>query len=197
MISDLNCADLCREIYNRTTDAFDDVLHVDGVCGGIKYVGNCTIVAFRGSITAADWIEDVRIIPKYDAQLGFISRGFLDGVREFVAELSPLIKGHLIVTGHSLGAAHACLTAALIPSAQLTLFGCPRVSIGGKLRGLIAASGTWATSYKNLDDLVVEVPSRWLGYRHAVPILHIRSHPQPELAIQAHEIGRYCNALGG
>ena len=197
MISDLQCAELCRAIYAPSKGAFDAILSVDGVYGGVRYIDGNTVLALRGSLVISDWIQDVRIIPRYDANLGWVSRGFVDGIASFIVKLKPLIKGRLIITGHSLGAAHACLIAGTIPSAQLTLFGCPRVSIGGKLRGLIVASGTVATSCKNWDDLVVEVPSRWLGYCHAVQVTHLKSAPEPELAIQAHEIGRYCNALGG
>ena len=195
MIPDLQAAKLCQAIYAPSSSAFDHILEVSGVLGGIKYMGGDTVVAMRGSITAQDWLRDLKFWPEHDAQLGFIVDGFSDGIAAFIAALKPLIKGNLVLCGHSLGAAHACIIAALIPSAQLVLFGCPRVSIGNKLRRLIKVSGTKASSYRDWSDIVTFLPSRWLMYRHAVDIKQIRGLPKPESDMDAHQIALYVQAL--
>ncbi len=195
MISDLYAAQLCQAIYSPSAGAFNHILDVSGVVGGIKYVGGDTVVALRGSITVQDWLRDLKIWPEYDAQLGFVADGFTDGVAAFIVALKPLIKGNLILCGHSLGAARACIIAAMIPSVQLVLFGCPRVSIGNKIRKLIAFSGTKSSSYRNWSDLVIAVPSRWLMYRHSVCVTQVRCNPEPENDIVAHEIALYVEAL--
>lgn len=194
MIPDLQAAKLCQAIYAPSSGEFDHILEVAGVLGGIKYIGGDTVVAMRGSTTAQDWLRDLKFWPEHDAQLGFIVDGFSDGIAAFIAALKPLIKGNLVLCGHSLGAAHACIIAALIPSVQLVLFGCPRPGFR-KLKNLVLAAGTHVTSYRNRNDPVCEVP--WLMglYRHIVEPEIVLSHTIPDDIFDDHQIALYVEAL--
>ena len=197
MISGYRAAQLCQAIYSPLKGDFDKTLCVSGVVAGIKYVGNDTVVALRGSITAQDWIRDLKIWPEHDAHLGFVADGFTDGIAEFVVALKPCIRGKLILCGHSLGAARACIIAALLPTAQLVLFGCPRPGFR-KLRNLVLASGAKVSSFKNRSDPVCDMPYLlgMLGlYVHIAEPTLILSRTVPDDIIDDHEISLYVEAL--
>jgi len=124
-----------------------------------------TIVAFRGSASIRDWIDDGQFylasIPPY---FGRVHVGFSRVLISLYAELSPYLqRGNVAITGHSLGAAVAVLASCSVPvlSKPLYLFGCPKVG-----------DRQFADSYQHrvyrvINDLdpVCHAPFDWL-YRH-------------------------------
>lgn len=183
---------LCQAIYTPKQGDFDHVLKVGCITAGIKYLPHATVIVFRGSCDLEDWLNDFNIAPDFDEQLGIISGGFLNDVREFVLKVKPMIEGSLIVTGHSLGAARACLLTALMKADQLIVFGCPRIGFN-KLSDLLKANCPHVLNFKNHDDIVTNLPP--FIYRSISEQTQILSNPTPQNDIEAHEISRYVEAL--
>ena len=107
------------------------------------------------------------------------------------------LRGAVTLTGHSLGAARACILAGELaalsrPIAELILFGCPRPGFA-TLASMVQQSVQRIASYRNGNDPVTQVP--WLlgWYKHVVEptaIGHAELDP-----IDAHFIARYHAAL--
>ncbi len=161
MIDNLTCAKLCQACYWDTAQ-FDHIIQAggDAVWAGVKLYPDCVAVAFRGSTTIEDWLHDFQTFMVNDPDLGLVEQGFLVGVRDAHDQISPLVDRPLVVTGHSLGAAHAFLFAALqglhkTPAAKVVTFGPPRPG-GSTVRALL--QDTPGFSYKNGYDPVTDAP---------------------------------------
>lgn len=192
MITALQAAQLCEGIYSPVDPLFDTILTHGGIVAGLKHQGGDTILAFRGSANIPDWLRDFECMPEYERGLGWIDSGFYLDVQGFCKAVEPMIKGNLILTGHSLGAIHSVYTAANIRAAQLTVFGCPRASLGDELSKIIAENGTQVTSFRNWADIVPTVP---FGYLPIIEPTTVYSKPQPANDFEAHKIGRYVEAV--
>ena len=102
-----------------------------------------------------------------------------------------------IITGHSLGAAHAAIFAALftannLPWKELVTFGCPRPGYQA-LRNLLC--GRAMTAYRNGHDVVPTVPRAilWWAYRSYTDWTLIG---EGDDAFSDHLIQNYIDALG-
>ncbi|XP_010525260.2 PREDICTED: phospholipase A(1) DAD1, chloroplastic-like [Tarenaya hassleriana] len=145
------------------------------------------VIAFRGTGTCMEWIENLRAtltdFPGDDeAPTGMVESGFLslytsgtatcpslrDMVREEVAKVVETYGDEPLsftVTGHSLGAALATLTASDInavcggETALVTVvsFGGPRVG-NTRFRRQLEKSGTRVLRIVNSDDVITKVP---------------------------------------
>ena len=121
------------------------------------------IIVFRGSNNLTDWIDDLKFIPSWHKDLGFCHAGFLEDMDVVVGEILALVDGRpLVITGHSLGAARACLLGALltvlgVKPVSITVFGCPRPGFA-KLRKVLQGGGFPLRSYQNLGDIVTTKP---------------------------------------
>ncbi|HMG46877.1 MAG TPA: lipase family protein [Allosphingosinicella sp.] len=137
--------------------------------------GDTAYVAFRG--TEIDQIKDIgadlNALPAHWGGEGFVHRGFLDAyesVREKVDNwVAGVAKTHLVVTGHSLGAAVATLMAARHDQAQLVTFGSPRV--GSQAFADRLAHQT-VRRYVDCVDAVPDVPPA-IGYVHVREMIYI------------------------
>jgi hypothetical protein len=133
------------------------------------------VVAFRGTepAEASDLRQDARFWPRpwgADAQ---VHTGFAEAlgvVRDQVLYAIGTPPGRLLLTGHSLGAAVAALTASLVPldrraQTMLCTFGSPRV---GDQRFGESLAGITHVRYAGACDLVSWVPPVGLlvPYRH-------------------------------
>lgn len=182
MLTDSNLCDLCADCYSAT-ETFDRVIDIAGVWAGVKFYDDCVAIAFRGSITINDWLRDFHGRIFQDAELGGVEEGFLLGIRDAKAHLDKVIPfgKPLYITGHSLGAAHACIFAALWHLSEeittaIALFGCPRPGTD-MLRGLLSA--TPIRSYRNGSDPVPELPLTLPGapYCHVRDLITVREAP--------------------
>jgi triacylglycerol lipase len=151
------------------------------------------VICFRGTTGHQDWLQDaqIRLVP-------FRSKGMIHiGFRNAIDSIYPTIettlqkwagKGRTLwVTGHSLGAALAHLTAAYLrfpadptmtlprPIAGLYTFGQPRVGTAEFCRACDADFGSVYFRYVNNHDIVTRVPPRLLGYWHGGRIEYIDS----------------------
>jgi predicted lipase len=187
-----DAAKLCQSIYDPQTIEFDQVVTVGEIVAGVNFLPNVTVVAFRGSCVVEDWLNDMSIWPEHDPLFGAVADGFMDDVHEFADHIQPMIKGSLVLTGHSLGAARACILSAIIPTTQLILFGCPKVGTT-RLKYFVTKNCVEILSFMNHADLVCRLPY-WL-YCHVIEPTQIMSDPIPCTDIQAHEIDRYVQAL--
>lgn len=199
--SDALIASLCQEIYSPTAligewDHFD-LGADDGVCWCLKKVDGFDIVVFRGSLTLQDWLRDVYVLPlgqsaPLKTRVGHVHAGFYLGMEQMWTELRPMLTQPVIVTGHSLGGARACILTAL-----MVADGSPpvrRVTFGEPKTGLIDfcefVKDIPASPYRNGDamhhDQVTDVPPSILqcAFDHPNPVNPVTCKPQgfPEIA---------------
>jgi hypothetical protein len=113
-----------------------------------------------------DIASDVRFLPVKWGGGGHVHRGFAEAeevlwaaVKSWLAEIGARPA---VVTGHSLGAAMATLTAARLPASRLVTFGSPRV---GDVDFARLFGGRDVRRYVDCRDAVTTVPVL-LGYRH-------------------------------
>lgn len=209
MITDLDVIQAISDLYNERP-VFDHIvfnpLRTMGVYVGIKYVAGHTLVIYRGSTTAQDWAKDFFAVPHEcldHPQLGALHAGFAFGADHAYAEIKPLIKGPVVVGGHSLGAAQALIGTALMLIDNVSIiasvvFGEPKPGME-RLKELLAP--VTIRSYKNCDDLVTHVPFTLLGlnYQHPRELLALHEPPLPndpwrQLGAHHHEL--YLAAIG-
>ena len=198
MITDLNAAKLCQAVYTGPSASWDKWLEVDGVAAGIMQDRVSTTIAFRGSANVEDWLRDLDEFPEEHPILGHVHSGFLEGMDAFYGDLRPFLNGKVYITGHSLGAAHACILAGLMREYPLiervVLFGCPRPGFAHLKRLVTAVCGSIA-SYRNRSDPVPEVPYLLGLYQHVVEPTQLMSPTDPFNPALEHSIDLYVQAL--
>lgn len=171
----------CADSYSAAPpfDRFwtDDDIHV-----GLRMAPE-PIVAFRGSVDKKDWLDDFSAWPTLDPSLGYVHAGFRKGMDGVANRIQGALGGRWHATGHSLGAARACVFAALLallskPPASLITFGTPRPGFG-KLSGLLRSNIPVIRHYRNGPDPVALVPRsfRLLPYQKPVPDTEIAVPP--------------------
>ena len=195
-MTDLDCAVACNLVYNNPA-TFDRIIDVCGVIAGIKIKPEGTLIAFRGSDSAEDWLRDLDAIPVNHKTLGYVHAGFMDGMEEFAGAVGPIVRGPVTLTGHSLGAARAALLAAMLvldgkPPSRVVLFGCPRPGFARLAKIL---STVTVHSYRHLSDPVTQVPELFDLYQPCAPLIPLTSAPAPLDPIEDHLIAGYCRAI--
>lgn len=168
-MNDLGIVDLIIQLY-AGTGSWTKLVNVDGSYSALLHTDEADILVWRGSTTAVDWLEDFEhlALPVDDPVLGPVHPGFITGVRAVTSiwDAALATSKNLIICGHSLGAAHALLYAALavrLPISRVVVFGSPRPGMA-RLDGILAPVSI--TSYRNRDpatehhDLVTDVPFR-------------------------------------
>jgi triacylglycerol lipase len=149
------------------------------------------LIAFRGTQTddISDIATDANFSPTPWAPGGQVHLGFADAhqsvypwIQAWLARVRPAL---LLVTGHSLGAALASLTASFEPSAELLTFGSPRVGN----EAFVKLMETRAVKrFVNCADIVTRIPpDGLLGYQHLLQEIYIDRHGHINLAITASE----------
>lgn len=183
---------------------------VDGAYVAVKRIDGVDYVMFRGWTTFLDWLEDFDMlaVPIVTENLGPVHPGFLAGVMAVKDSLDRLLGPQVVVAGHSLGAGHAVLYAALreaagLPVTKLVLFGEPRAG-GPKLVTVLAK--TPIQSYCNTvlggHDLVTDVPPAlppFTHYMHPETLISCTKAPDPNDnwgPFRFHHFGLYAAALG-
>jgi triacylglycerol lipase len=144
--------------------------------GFVATSGNVTAIAFRGTETHGEWLDDFDGLAVRNAfGSGMVHQGFLDVYRSIhpgiLAGLAQTDShNRLVITGHSLGAALATLCTSDSPliagrdSLTYTWAG-PR---GGwrDYADWFAKQGRWLFRIVNEWDVVPRVPSAVNGYEH-------------------------------
>lgn len=170
-MKDLLAAELIGELYNHTFDSmWDHFWPDDGSYVAHRSLADADVIVWRGSVTVTDWLQDFHrcALPVIDPDLGLVHQGFIAGVRAATPHLGDVCataKKPLWIVGHSLGAAHAALHAALLLKQgckaieRVVLFGCPRPGYA-PLRDLLKPLDIH--SYRNQcpegHDLVTDLP---------------------------------------
>ncbi len=192
MPSDSLIASLCASIYDPLAivgqwDYFDAGLD-DGCVWAIRKLPGFDVVVFRGSITPQDWIRDFRALAR-PSPIGHVHIGFYAGMESVWAQAKPLLNQPTIVTGHSLGAARACILTGLMvrdgmPPVRRVTFGEPKPGLMDFAK-LIA--DVPAACYRNGNsehhDLVADVPLSFppLQYVHPTPIIAVLAEPTGDI----------------
>ena len=144
---------ICAESYNS----------VDFEEFNIEVIVRDNVFAFRGTDEPLDVVRDLRILPWWMPELGWVPAGFGKAARRLLPKcLSVCMENDIdpdtiILTGHSLGGAVALIVGALmvrdeIVPQQIVTFGAPRC---GRLKLL---DGIPVTCYRHGKDIVPLVP---------------------------------------
>lgn len=206
MITDLDCANYCSACYSAPAqfDAIFSGESTENVWVGIKYLPDCCVIAFRGSVCFLDWQRDFSSIMISDPDIGGVEQGFMQGMREVFDVLKPILLSNknIIVTGHSLGAARALIFAGLmnvygLKPVKVVTFGSPRP---GAERLKFILSGTTVISYRNRHDPVTNVPIDIPGmpYVHPSDLIQVDMPPRlPDIwgLLADHHISLYTDAM--
>lgn len=146
---------------------------------------NTLVVAFRGTepTKLKDWKTDfdAGFQPARDGGEGREHAGFAVALAAVLPRLEQLRaegggNGPVLVCGHSLGGALACLYArslaggAAPPKLSLVTFGCPRVGDAAHAAAVDRLVPDHLRFVRD-DDIVARVPTRSMGYRHAGTVL--------------------------
>lgn len=203
--SDALIASYCAEVYQSSAivsgfDHFDAGMD-DGVVWALKRLPGFDMFIFRGTKTLPEWISDFRALA-VPSRIGHVHAGFYSGMEKVWTEARPMISQPVVVGGHSLGASHADVLAAL-----MTIDGAApvsRVVFGEPKPGLMdfakIIQDIPARSYRNGDathhDLVTDVPLTFppLEYAHPTPVVPVCCTPA-ESAFEKDGIFAWHNIL--
>jgi len=184
-MNDLDIAKICFKLYDdNPLDAdWDNLWPHDGGFAARKRVGDVDVVIWRGSTTALDWIDDLDFEPVDYPVFGKVHAGFLKGVSAVWDQVDATLGAKVIISGHSLGAAHALLHAARHEvrskrPQRVVVMGSPRPGFQ-KLADLLGPVSI--ASYKNGDDPVTMVPPTLPSWPYVPPRDFIPLDVAPEL----------------
>jgi len=126
-----------------------------------------TVVAFRGTdaVDPTDLAGDAEFVQREWPQGGFVHRGFAEALAHVLPALEfalEEVRGRILFTGHSLGAALATLLASIKRPDYLYTFGSPRVGNAGFVATL---TGTNSRRFVDCCDIVARVPPESLPPR--------------------------------
>ena len=185
----------------ETISAITDLWHLSGVTvlskplkstlpltdtrGIVARKLGATIVAFAGTdpLHLLNWVSDFSLgRPKEAVHEGFrdAAAAVWDQVREVLRDAATL-GSPIFITGHSLGAAIAVVTADFarreldLSAAQVYLYGCPRVGRDDFTTPYDLAFATKTYRLVHGADIVPTVPPALLGFHHVGGYLHCAS----------------------
>jgi hypothetical protein len=138
-------------------------------------------IAFRGTepYNVRDWATDFEC--KMNPSLG-VHQGFLDAYRKVESEIIRHCEGRprVFLTGHSLGAALATVAARfLVGNINLVTFGSPRVGNESFCSTVNRRCGTYCDRYVHGKDMVPDVPTEAMGYKHVGTPMELVQRPRP------------------
>jgi hypothetical protein len=166
--------------------------------GFIAIAADVVLVAFRGTESIGDWIDDLSVLP-VARPYGSVHSGFLTAFSRVDADIrvalpAATVAGRKVwMTGHSLGGALATVAAAelkdALPVTGIYTYGQPRLG-DSSVRSFFQQhySGRFMR-FVNNDDLIPRVPP---GYQHVGRLIHFDSdgnvqQPATEAEAQAVE----------
>ena len=159
----LNYALACQQSYQSTVYDWIAGWFINGVQANLTRIDGDYVVVLRGSLTAEDWVRDLDALPYHDSMLGWVHKGFNEGLIDIYKAIRNCTGGEPIsFTGHSLGGARARLLSGMciinnIKVKNLVTFGSPKPAFIG-LKDIIDNSGITHVSYRNNEDIVPTLP---------------------------------------
>lgn len=174
----LECAYASRLAYQPREEVEDrgwKFFESDDTQAILRSKNGRAVLAFRGTSSLEDVLDDLNIMPDFDGPLdGFVHSGFLNAFNELWPELAAEIEKlrvPLIITGHSLGGALAVLACAQLQDErfmveELYTYGCPKV-------GSSEFSEIFDTPhrrYVNNNDVITRLPP---GFSHTGELFYI------------------------
>lgn len=213
-MQDYDIGRICSRLYDDTSlcDPFwHRIWPQDGGYAALRHEGGFDVVVWRGSATSYDWALNFDCLPLKDGALGMLHAGFAKGVWPLQEEIADAVaRRPVIVTGHSRGAAQACIFAGHLVAAgkapvRLMVMGCPRPGYQ-QLADVLQAGGVDIHSYKNGDDPVTNVPFNIdligtkcdLPYVSVAPYIQLDEKPTPHDSwgpLAVHRIELYLAGL--
>lgn len=155
--------------------------------GALRAADGAALIAFRGTQpdSLSDLGTDADARPAaWGRGPGMVHCGFRRAYESLHDSIDAWLRGEaagrsrLLLCGHSLGAALACLAASVHRPELLFTLGAPRVGDGDFVQGL---AGVEAMRVVNCCDLVTRLPPTELGYAHAAPLTYITSDGKTRL----------------
>jgi hypothetical protein len=146
--------------------------------GAIRQADGLALLAFRGTEPTefSDIATDLKAsLVTWPESAGRVHDGFATATRSILPAVTQWLAqshGQLIITGHSLGAAIACLMASVCKPQTLVTIGCPRV---GDAAFKATLDGIDHTRLVDCSDIVTELPPAIDGYVHVAPMTYITS----------------------
>ena len=159
----LNYALACKQSYQCTVYDWIAGWFINKVQVNLTRIDGDYVLVLRGSMTAEDWVRDLDALPIHDSMLGWVHKGFHEGLIDVYKAIRNCTGGEPIsFTGHSLGGARARLLAGMcivnhIPVKNLVTFGSPKPAFTG-LKDIICSSDIHHLSYRNNEDIVPTLP---------------------------------------
>ena len=180
------CAELSRAAYLGACPRLEAVLGLAGQTleetftrgSSFAFIArdpntSTSTLVFRGtSGDLQDVVTDLRFLPRPWSPTGSVHRGFADALDAMWTEIEGKLTGtseHIVITGHSLGAALATLAASRCPKARLYTFGSPLVGNQAFVDTLNAPHAR----YRNCADVVCRVPEKFPGFTHGGQLHYI------------------------
>lgn len=189
-----------KTLANIAKDAYDYAAFNIGECEAIiKYYDDVQVVAFRGTETGAifdgagwvDVVRDLRVIPWYDKDTGWVHAGFLKGAQRASDFLASKLDKSLpvIMTGHSMGGALSLMTACKLQGMGFKIkewvgFGSPKCQFSTRQYAFKQ------TNYRYRADIVTLMP-RLPFYRHNYMLICLDYDPDIEPNWHDHAIEFY------
>lgn len=199
-MDDTDFAKLCLATYNSPPSLS---VPASGAYVCITQFPGRIVFAFRGSISAEDWVRDFLFLPiqaREHPQLGFCHAGFLDLAESIVGAVltAAAPNDEIDITGHSLGGAEAVGVGALMvlagrPPASIVTFGAPRFGMDKFVNVLLAVKVL--PQYRRGNDIVPEVPRDvpplWRFLDTRAPLIEV-GKPQTDF-LKCHNISGYVD----
>lgn len=210
MLSDLDCCDLLQSQYDGVSGVFDYQETIDDgpVTYALKFYPDCSVVAFEGSHDLPDWISNFQAQMIFLRDLGGVESGFYAGLPQAYTRIVPKLQKdkQVYCIGHSRGAAHANIFAAMLIKAGFTVhavsFGLPRPGDNDLMKILQTQSNTWYRNYRNFidQDFICDMPFPTLDWHYAHPsipkIIDVPAPPDdPWLILSRHHLQLYRKGI--
>ncbi len=175
--------DLCRVAYldpdaagaavvdlGGTDFVFDTALSTQSIT---SIHGDHVVLAFRGSEAIADWLANANFLPSAREAGVKVHSGFSDALDEVWSDIEARLDpaASVVVSGHSLGAALACLAAWRLHRSGRNVhavygYGQPRTGHSDFRSAYESVLGDRTFRFINHIDLITRVPLLIQGYRH-------------------------------